>query len=427
MSLKFNLTSTFLSFSDKIRPVLMMVFPIEMLRKVKKGIVSSSMEKLHAEAAIIPFDRSSHPDGINLIGYIQGETGLGQSCRLVAGAMQTAGVPFTVYDYNQVSSIRFNDHSWAHKITNTTPYNINLIHINPYELPLAFFHIGRKIWDGRYNIAFWLWELEEFPSSWLNALLLVDEVWTPSEFASESIRKVTDKPVHTIPYGLTMPDCGGYSRKDFQLPEDKFLFLCMYDSSSVMERKNPFGAISAFKNAFPKNDRQGLVIKVNNPQPSDIELISEEVKGYSNIFILTDTLDRLKVNALLACVDVYCSLHRAEGFGLVPAEAMFLGTPVIATNWSSNTEFMNNDVACMVDYELIPIAKDLGPFQAGNRWAEPDIQHAAQFMKRLYSDTEYYYEIAGRAKAHIHSKLSLGQAASLAQNRITEIYMEASS
>ena len=37
-------------------------------------------------------------------------------------------------------------------------------------------------------------------------------------------------------------------------------------------------------------------------------------------------------------------------FGLVLAEAMYLGKPVIATNWSANTEFMDKETACMIDY-----------------------------------------------------------------------------
>ena len=59
-------------------------------------------------------------------------------------------------------------------------------------------------------------------------------------------------------------------------------------------------------------------------------------------------INKTEVNSLLKDVDVYVSLHRSEGFGLVMAEAMYLGTPVIATAWSGNTEFMNDHTACMV-------------------------------------------------------------------------------
>ena len=420
---RFSFEAVVVNFSEKIRPLLVKILPINLLRKMKKGMVDSSMSKLNSDGGYTPFSRAAHPDGINLIGYIRGEIGLGQSCRLVAGALEETGLEYTVYNYEQVSAIRSNDHSWDHRITNSTPFNINLIHIQPYELPLAYIRMSKNVWDERYNIVFWLWELERFPTQWENALDLADEIWTPSEFASESIRKVTNKPVHTVPYALNTPDCGEYERRHFGLPEDTFLFLCMYDCNSFIERKNPMGAISAYKKAFSSdNHGTGLVIKINNPQQEDLTKIQKELDGYSNIYIIAEVMEKTKVNALIAHCDVYVSLHRSEGFGLVPAEAMLLGTPVIATNWSSNTEFMNSSAACMVDYSFITIEKTQGPYEAGNRWADPNIDQAAEYMQKLYKDKTYYNQISTTAKAQIKEKLSPTQTASLIKDRISIIY-----
>jgi glycosyltransferase involved in cell wall biosynthesis len=405
------------------KPLLVKLLPIKFLRNVKKNMVTSAMKKLRRESCLKPFNRKAFSDGVNLIGYIQGEIGLAQSCRLVAHGLQEAEMPFTIYNYKQVSDMRFNDNSWNYKISEELPYNVNIFHINPYELPLAYFRLGRDKWDERYNIAFWLWELEKFPEEWEDAFLLADEIWTPSEFASQSI---IGKPVHTIPYALSMTECGDYGRTFFELPEEFFLFLCMYDCNSTMERKNPLGAISAYKLAFSKDDKNvGIVLKINNPQQKDIEFIKRELYGYSNIFLIAEVMDKPQVNALISCVDVFVSLHRAEGFGLVMAEAMMLGTPVIATNWSSNTEFMDNDVACMVDCELVQIEKDIGQYKAGNRWAEPDINQAAEYMKELRTNEAKRKQLTEKAKAHILEHLSPQKAADLITRRINEIYTEA--
>jgi len=412
-----------LIFAKKARPLLIRLLPINLLRRIKKNIVNSSIDKLEEESALIPFSRSMNPDGINLVGYVQGETGLGQSCRLVAKSLESANVNFGILNYNQISAIRYNDKSLNYKITDSIKYNINLIHIAPHEISLAYFSLGRNLWDSRYNIVFWLWELEIFPQEWEATLVLANEVWTPSEFASESIRKITDKPVCTIPYALGELTNGIYGREHFGLPNDKFLFLVMYDSSSVMERKNPIGAIKAFKQAFSAIDSTvGLVIKINNHQISDILKIKTELRDYSNIYILPQIMDKQEVHDLIACVDVYVSLHRAEGFGLVPAEAMLLGTPVIATAWSSVTEFMNDDVACMVNYTFINIEKDCGPFKRGNRWADPDISQAAQYMQKLYGDENFCKSLAEKAKIHILQHFSSTKIASLIQDRLSQIY-----
>jgi glycosyltransferase involved in cell wall biosynthesis len=419
---KDKIISLLVRITDRCKPFLVRALPIALLRRTKKAMIASTMEDLD-RSAILPFNRFAFPDGINLIGFIRGEIGLGQSCRLVASGLEATGLPFTIYNYEQTSAMRFSDHSWDEKITNTVPYNINLIHINPYELPLAYLQLGNAFWDSHYTIAFWLWELEEFPEEWMNSIKLVDEIWTPSEFASASIRKVTDKPVRTIPYPLSASTDAACMREIFGLPEDKFLFLCMYDCNSTMERKNPMGALNAYKQAFsPAVQDVGLVIKVNNPQQKDLQLLRKEFEGYSNIFILADILDKPQVNSLISCVDAYISLHRAEGFGLVPAEAMLLGTPVIATNWSANTEFMNPDVACMVDFSFVTIEDDVGPYKKGNRWADPDIEQASTYMRRLYQEPEYGRELAEKSQAYIQEKLGLEQAAALIKNRIDEIY-----
>ena len=220
---------------------------------------------------------------------------------------------------------------------------------------------------------------------------LFHEIWTPSEFISEALRKKTDKPVRTMPYHVTA-ECDEICNRDFfGLPKEQFLFLMMYDSASVMERKNPLGVIEAFKRAFSTEERQvGLVIKMKSSSQEEEKFLRGKLQGYKNVYFVKETLSKPQVGSLLKCVDVFVSLHRAEGFGLVMAEAMLLGTPVIATNWSANTEFMSNDIACMVDCELVELEKDYGPFKKGQRWAEPDIQQAA----RKFRPQEVY------AKAH---------------------------
>ena len=222
--------------TEKIKPVLVRLLPIGLLRSTKKRMINSALAKLEHTNPLAPFNRSANPDGVNLIGFIKAETGLGQSCRLVAAGLDKADIDFTVYSYEHANAIRFNDSTWNDKITNTTPFNVNIIHINPNELPHAFIRLGRQVWNGRYNIVFWLWELERFPSEWMNVLVLADEIWTPAEFVSQNLRKITTKPVRTIPYALTVPECGEYERQDFNLPSGKFLFLCMYDSTAILER-----------------------------------------------------------------------------------------------------------------------------------------------------------------------------------------------
>ena len=114
--------------------------------------------------------------------------------------------------------------------------------------------------------------------------------------------------------------------------------------------------------------------------------------------------------------------HLRSGLGLVLAEAMYVGTPTIATNWSANTEFMNSDVACMVDYKMIEIKEDIPPFKKGYRWADADINQAAGYMKRLYEDKAFYQEIKDNAYKYVRKRLSMERSAKIVADRISEIY-----
>jgi glycosyltransferase involved in cell wall biosynthesis len=417
-----SLMRIMMSVIRKLKPVLIWIFPIEWLRKIKQLITKKSIERGIADAKWT-FLRSKNPDGINYIGFIQGEIGLGQSCRLIAAALDKSPIGFTVFNFEQISAMRHNDHSWDHKITNKTPYNINLFHLNPPELALAYLTMDEDTWKDKYNIAFWLWELEEFPTEWLPSLALVDEIWTPADFVSDNFRKVTDKPVLTIPYPVSAPTSDSFDRAYFGLPQERFLFLTMYDCNSTIERKNPLGSIEAFKRAFNKDDPNvGLIIKVNNPQQKDIDRIKEIIEGYSNVFLIAKTISKVEVNSLIRCCDVYVSLHRAEGYGLPMAEAMVLGRVVIGTNWSANTEFMNQSNSCLVDYSIVELQEDYVMYKKGSHWAQPDVDQASRYMIRCVSDKNYYSELAKSAKEYMATFNSVDIAAQRIHQRILGIY-----
>lgn len=417
-----NLMQMILKVSESLKPILKKVFPEKLLQSIKKNIVNRNYDRM-VKKGRRSFERKSYPDGINLIGLIRAQMGLGQSARLLANMMEHSHADYSLYDFQLGSQLlKSDDHTWDKKISEDLPYNINLIHINPDELTLMYERMDENCWHNRYNIAFWLWELEEIPEHWSRFFPMLDEIWTPSEFISNNLRKVTKLPVYTMPYCVEASINDKFDRKYFGLPEDKFLFLTMYDSNSTIERKNPTGAIRAFKKAFKNNPDVGIVVKVNNAKERDIAHLKHMLKGCENVYYITETLEKIEVNSLIKQVDVFVSLHRAEGFGLVMAEAMIVGTPVIATNWSSNTEFMNSEVACMVDCEFVTLEKDSPPYKKGSIWADPDVIQAAQYMRKLYQNPEYYVELRKKAQEYILDKLSMENAVNRLEERVKEIY-----
>lgn len=411
----------FIKIIIKNKQVLKKIVPIGLLRAMKQKSLSNLMKQYSRE----PIDVTEYKkmqQGVNLIGDIRAEIGLGQSMRLVANELALSKYPLAICNFQLGGNLRRGDHTFDAYMRKDHPYRINLFHINPQEAGHAYLYLDKEIWKNRYNIAFWLWEIEEFPKEHIEALRFFDEIWTPSEFASSSIRKVTDKPVCTIPYYVVAGKDEKYDRASFGLPDDKFLYLIMYDTNSTMARKNPVGALNAYKKAFPvENENVGLVIKMNNPTEEDLAVIRKQTEGYHNVYLVTEILDKPVVNSLIAAVDVFVSLHRAEGFGLVMAEAMLLGTACVATDWSSNTEFMDSDCACMVSFKRTTIQKTSGNYKKGYQWAEPDVNEAAEDMKHLYENPAYYKKIVQHAHEHVEELLGRGRIVGMLEKRLEEI------
>lgn len=290
------------------------LLPKKLLRATKLAYLKRLMAKYQKEP-IHPAEYQKKEAGVNLIGDIRAEIGLGQSMRLLANELELSEIPFGIYNFQLDGNVRRGDHSFEHRMRRGLSLPGESVPCESAEVGLAYLYLNKEIWRDRYNIAFWLWELEEFPQEYQEAIKFFDEIWTPSEFASSSIRKVTDKPVYTLPYYVTAGKDENCGRADFGLPEDKFLYLIMYDTNSTMARKNPVGALDAYKKAFPVEDEHvGLVIKMNNPKQEDLEVLREQTKGYQNVYLIAEAFGQIaKVNSMVAAVDVFVSLHRAGG------------------------------------------------------------------------------------------------------------------
>ena len=240
--------------------------------------------------------------GVNLIGYARAEMGIGESCRIAAKSLQAGEIPFGILNYTGTNNARMTDLSWAHKEVDEASYGFNIFHLNAEQMMEAYAHYGDGIFNGRYNIGFWHWELPEFPDEWLENLQLVDEVWVPSTFVADAIAAKSSAPVVKIPHSIELLIENQRSREDFGLPQEPFLFLCMYDLKSYQERKNPMGSIKAFQSAYDPDDLTvGLVVKVNGLHDGDKDtgILDEIARGYKNIYFIKETLSRSDTNSLL--------------------------------------------------------------------------------------------------------------------------------
>lgn len=416
---KVSISKMLYSTSIAVKPYLIKFVPYsqrEKLQTVKKNLQRAAYPASSSPitSTLTPYPSTAVEDscesrGVNLIGYAHSETGVGESCRLAARAFTEADLTYGIINYDHGNPARSTDTSWSFKEIKEPKYNVNIIHINADQIPVAYDYLGSDYFASKYNIGYWHWELPDFPDDWKSSFEYLNEIWVPSQFIMDSISAKSPIPVVKIPHGIQVDVDTTLSRNHFKLPNDPFLFLTMYDMYSFQERKNPTAVIKAFMSAFePTDTTVGLVIKVNHggTSPDLLKSLLDSVKSYKNIYIINETFSRADVNALINISDCFISLHRSEGFGLGLAEAMYLGKPVIGTNWSANVDFMNHKNSCVVDYELITLGKDHGPYKAYQHWADPDAEHAAYYMKKLVSDRQFYNNLSIRGRETIQNEFS---------------------
>ena len=333
--------------------------------------------------------------GVNVVGFFHGEFGVAESARLLFDAIGRTGVDHVAIPLRGVAAredFPFEGRTSPRPLFDTTIWCVNASWMGPT--------IPAELCGAGHSIGHWFWETDTLPDDHHAGFDHVDEVWAGSTFIQEAVQRVAPCPVYTVPPPTPTPAPPVASRAELGLPEDRFVFLFMFDYLSCMERKNPLGLIEAFRRAFAPGDGPVLVLKALNSRcdaANHARLVSAAA-GHPDVWLVEDYLPSELNHALLAHADAYVSLHAAEGYGLTMAESMARGKPVIATAYSGNLDFMTPQNSFLVPYDLVTAPAGL-PFSPGTRWARPDVDAAAHLMATVVIDPVLAGERARRAAA----------------------------
>ena len=418
-----KIKKSLISFANKNKDIIKRILPASLINSVSMLIQKKAFSWNYSGK----YDPSKFEQGVNLFGFLSSNSGVGQGSRIIAEALYKSDIPFTLIDLKTEYSNEKNcPDFFADHLSDKPKYGINIVHVNPRDFFIHLSSLPKNFWQSHYNICIWLWELEDYPDVWDDYFLFPDEIWTPSVFNSKAIEKKNKVPVYTIPYGISVDYDDKLDRNYFGLPQDKFIFFVAYDFNSGSMRKNPQGAVEAYKRAFKKSDNTILLLKIGNGKKEEIDKLKDSLSDRDDIIFFDKSLSKIEFNSLLRSCDVFVSLHRSEGFGLVPAEAMYLGIPSIATGYSANLDFMNFENSCLVDYDLIPVEDNVIylPLFEGKltpKWADPNIKQTSEYMIKLCKDRDFYKKIAENAQVSIKQNFSIEKTVSKLKERYNEI------
>ncbi|MCF8567862.1 glycosyltransferase family 4 protein [Alicyclobacillus tolerans] len=337
-----------------------------------------------------------------LVGHPFSPSGRGEDIRSTFRSLKSVDCDAKILDiYSYIEPERSQNIEFSNFMTDDLG-EVNVFHINGDEVEPVIEHLKRKQDIKGYNIVYPAWELSRYPIEWLRQLERFSEIWAPSKFIYESL-KGSSKTIEYVPLASEVAIGCFLGRKYFGIPETDYVFLFFFDLRSYSARKNPKGIIEAFRRlVFTRPYAKiSLIIKVSGTDVDGglVGDLRNQLKGLNGHVVIIDrVMTDNEIKNLIRNSDCFVSLHRSEGFGRGIAEAMFLGKPVIATAYSGNMDFMNENASFPVRYRLINLQEGDYPHWQDQVWADPDIEQAAYYMDKLVNDPEMGRNIGKRAR-----------------------------
>lgn len=366
--------------------------------------------------AHISASEEDSPKGVNVVGYLSKLSSQGIVSRTLLEALSKSGVGVRAIDYGRSPSPSLSQLPLEHA---GSTFNTNLISIGGDTFYNEFF-LAPEIFKGRRNVGYWFWELEKVPERIIRSSTLVEEVWAPTDFIARAFAGVLECPVKVIPFPIPNP-----AEPSGAPPLERFgnrpIFLTIFDFLSTESRKNPQGAIQAFMEAFDESpDGPLLLVKSINGDkvPERFSRLRSRAEDRGDICFTDARWTAGQVSSALRDAVCLVSLHRSEGLGLTPLEALMCGTPSISTGYGGITDYSDlapdssNAPMRFVGFDMVEVRDGEGLYDEDGVWAQPRISEAAKLMASLVNGAWDPASREGMKRVHQRSRLAARSLAS---------------
>lgn len=336
--------------------------------------------------------------------------GIGRAARSCYEALRREGLSPIAVDLSDLFNQAETDSVVPLSPMPRSPSGTLILFANAPETERALMGLGLRRWHDWRIIGAWAWELPVGPSGWARQARMLSEVWYPSQFVRDALHQDLRLPHRVIPHYVQAAAAKQPLKRETGDDGVRLRVLSIADGRSSLPRKNLMSAIRMFNRAFARDDKAELYLKCRNLNlfPEYQREVMQAAASDPRIHIIDRTLPQEEHEALVARSDVVISPHRAEGFGLNLAEAMASGKAVIATGWSGNLEFMNEDNSILLPYRLAPVKDSSGIYSAYGdaSWAEVEVDAGAKALRDLYESPSSLESLSEAGRRSISTKLT---------------------
>ncbi len=277
---------------------------------------------------------------------------------------------------------------------------------------------------GRRRVGFMVWETTIVPKAKLQVLRALDEVWVPSTWGRTILidNGLSGERVHVVPEGVD-PSVFQPCIKS-QAPNHPFRFLCV---GKWEERKGIADLAIAYSREFATSEPVELILHCFNPYLKNFSIDGAlaALKPPEHAPIRPSSPIGLEslIDLYNKC-DAFVLATKGEGWGLPMTEAMSCGLPVIATNYSAQTDYMHEDNGYLIDVARMVPVDDVFFYGAEEElgvWAQPDLEHLQHLMRLAYANNDERASKAAKAQTDIANQWTWKHAAQVARNRLEAI------